>query len=221
MTARTDPQIDVIIPCRDVDAYLSDAIGSAIDQEGVTTRVIVVDAGSVTPLVLAPEWATHERVTLWRSEVGLLIGGARNAGLALAGAPYISFLDADDLWLPERSRVLLDAVSDGHIALGQIEHFSAGDTKLNVPEGLTPALVAGGMLLTRADFDRVGPFDDELRAGEFIDWFNRARIAGLATKIVPDIALRRRVHVASTTASQVEARLDYIKVVRRWMTRND
>ena len=213
--------VDVIIPCRDVDAYLSDAIASAIGQVGVTARVIVVDAGSSVPIVLAPEWAAHERVTLVRSETGLLCGGARNAGIAVATADVITFLDADDLWSPERTRVLLDALTPGHMVMGQIEHFSDGQTGLNVPAGLEVALVAGGMLLARADFDRVGLFDEELRAGEFIDWFNRARVAGLAVTQVDEVSLRRRVHAASITATQMEARMDFLKVVRRWMSRND
>ena len=223
MTQAELAHIDVIIPCRDVDAYLGEAIASAINQVGVITHVIVVDAGSRVPIVLAPEWAEHERVTLVRSETGLLGGAARNAGLAFASADYISFLDADDLWGPERCRTLLEALeeSGADIAMGQIEHFSDGQTELNVPEGLQAGLIAGGMLLARADFDRVGLFDDELRAGEFIDWFNRARVAGLTTTTVPQIALRRRVHAASITATQMEARMDYLKVVRRWMSRND
>ena len=221
MTHATLAHIDVIIPCRDVDDYLTEAIASALGQEGVTTRVIVVDAGSREPLVLDPEWAVHERVTLVRSEVGLLCGGARNAGLAVADAEFVAFLDADDLWQPERCRILLDALKNTDIAMGQIEHFSNQPTDLKVPGGIEAALVAGGMLLARADFDRVGPFDEELRAGEFIDWFNRARVAGLTTTTVPVIALRRRVHTASITATQMEARMDYLKVVRRWMSRND
>ncbi len=223
MTPASLAHIDVIIPCRDVDAYLGEAIASAIGQVGVTTRVIVVDAGSQQPIVLAPEWEEHERVMLVRSENGLLCGGARNAGLDAAKSPYLTFIDADDLWLPERCRILLDALeeSGANIAMGQIEHFSDGQTELNVPEGLQAGLVAGGMLLSRADFDRVGLFDDELRAGEFIDWFNRARVAGLTTTTVPEVALRRRVHAASITATQIEARMDYLKVVRRWMSRND
>ena len=223
MTHAELAHIDVIIPCRDVDAYLGDAIASAINQDGVITHVIVVDAGSRVPIVLDAEWAGHERVTLVRSENGLLCGGARNAGLDAAKSPYLTFIDADDLWLPERCRVLLDALEGGgaDIAMGQIEHFSDGQTELNVPEGLQAGLVAGGMLLARDDFDRVGLFDDELRAGEFIDWFNRARVAGLTTTTVHQIALRRRVHAASITATQMEARMDYLKVVRRWMSRND
>jgi glycosyltransferase involved in cell wall biosynthesis len=221
MTHATLAHIDVIIPCRDVDDYLSEAIASALGQEGVTTHVIVVDAGSREPLVLDLEWAVHERVTLVRSEVGLLCGGARNAGLAVADAEFIAFLDADDLWQPERCRILLDALKNTDIAMGQIEHFSNQRTDLKVPGGIEAALVAGGILLARADFGRVGPFDEELRAGEFIDWFNRARVAGLTTTTVPVIALRRRVHTASITATQMEARMDYLKVVRRWMSRND
>ena len=221
MTQATLAHIDVIIPCRDVDAYLGDAIASAINQDGVITHVIVVDAGSRVPIVLEPKWAGHDRVTLVRSDDGLLCGGARNAGLDAAKSPYLTFIDADDLWVPERTRVLLDALTPGHMVMGQIEHFSDGQTELNVPEGLQAGLVAGGMLLSRADFDRVGLFDDELRAGEFIDWFNRARVAGLTTTTVPEIALRRRVHAASITATQMEARMDYLKVVRRWMSRND
>jgi hypothetical protein len=68
----------------------------------------------------------------------------------------------------------------------------------------------------------VGPFDPSLRAGEFVDWFVRVVASGARVVDIDDLVLRRRVHLASTTATQARAadRGDYLEVVRRWMKQN-
>jgi glycosyltransferase involved in cell wall biosynthesis len=219
--------VDVIIPIRDVDAYLGEALDSALDQ-GVEVAVTVVDAGSSTPIRLPDRHATRPEVRLVRNEEPMLVGAARTLGVRVGSAPWISFLDADDIWPSGSRRVLIDAADrgDADVAIGTMTHFHAdaqAADRLKLPEGVQRAIVAGGLVFRRSVWETVGPFDSSLRAGEFIDWFNRVTMAELPVVDVEDAALRRRVHLASTTATQARTddRADYLEVVRRWMHRND
>jgi len=182
----------------------------------------------VTPIRLSERHADRPDVHLLRSDAPLLVGAARTLGAAAGSAPWISFLDADDVWPPASRRLLIAAAdaADAQVAVGTMEHFhadGAAAAALKLPEGRQRALIAGGLVVRRAGWDRVGAFDPSLRAGEFIDWFNRLTIAGLPVVDIPDLVLRRRVHLASTTATQARTadRADYLEVVRRWMHRND
>jgi GT2 family glycosyltransferase len=91
--------------------------------------------------------------------------------------------------------------------------------RLRAPPPPTPSYIAGGVLFRRADFDRVGPFDENLVFGEFVDWFGRARNAGIAEVQVPEIVLRRRLHGDNMTVRQRASATDYLKVVRRELAR--
>lgn len=217
-------RVDVVIPVRDVDRYLEEAIDSALTQTGVDCRVVVVDAGSVEPVRLVPRHR-HPAVRLIRSDEPLLAGAARNLGADETDAPWLTFLDGDDRWPAGSRRGLVDActAAPADLAVGMLTAFHADEAarRLRLPEGPRRALVAGGVLLSRHAWEVVGPFDPGLRSGEFIEWHNRFRQAGLSSAEIDDIVLERRVHVDSTTANQIHDRSDYLEVVRRWMSRTD
>jgi glycosyltransferase involved in cell wall biosynthesis len=220
--------IDVIIPVRNVDAYLAAAITSALNQVNVSTRVIVVDAGSDAPITLTHEHAASPRVTLVRSDAPLLAGGARNAALPHCSGDFLSFLDADDLWPDNRCANLVDSLATTHadLALGHVTHFGDAAEGLVIPAGASPAYLAGGTLMPRKTFDAVGLFDPTLRVGEFIEWFNRLTRMSLSVSVSPETSLLRRVHGRSSTSTAAaessstldDHRADYLKVVRAWMT---
>lgn len=219
--------IDVIIPVRDVDQFLGDAIDSALGQLEVRTWVTIVDAGSANPIVLSSRHAVSERVTLVRSPVPLLAGGARNLGVTKTSGELLAFLDADDIWPTDRSASLVTALSTSatDMVVGSVRNFGDPASGLLIPEGTRTAYLAGGVLMPRTTFDAVGPFDETLRVGEFVDWHNRFSLSGLSAHVISDVVLERRVHRASTTASsaisQAPRRDDYLKVVRQWMNKND
>lgn len=215
-------RIDVVMPVRNVTAYLEEAVDSVLVQEGVLPSLVIVDAGSDKPVELPPKYGSDPRVTFIRSETGLNAGGARNLGSDAGDCGYLSFLDADDIWPANRCELLIRALnaSGADIALGQVKHFADRKmVELRVPSGLRPAYLAGGTLMPRATWRRVGPYKAELRTGEFIDWYNRFRVLNLKASVIGDITLHRRVHNRSTTATQRDDRSEYLKVVREWMNR--
>lgn len=91
-----DPQLTVVIPVwgRYCD-YLPQSVASALAQNDVAVRVLVVDNASVRRLPALPEG-----VVVIRARTKLPVGSARNLGLAHVDTPYVCFLDADDVLLP-------------------------------------------------------------------------------------------------------------------------
>lgn len=95
----------VVIPCYKAKDTIERAVRSVMDQTQLPAQVIVVDDHSDDPATelaldrLSAKFPEVQVVSLPRN-VGP--GGARNAGMARATQEYIAFLDADDIWLPEK-----------------------------------------------------------------------------------------------------------------------
>jgi len=94
------PGISVIIPSYNAAAYLPNAIDSALNQTVAPLEVIVVNDGSTDETAQVLERFRGRIVAINQENRGL--SGARNRGIAAARGELIAFLDADDVWLPEK-----------------------------------------------------------------------------------------------------------------------
>lgn len=97
--------VSVVIPVYNAIKYVERAIYSALNQPE-TLEVIVVDDGfNDGALDVCKKIASnHEMVKLFSHQGGKNLGAAasRNLGILNARAAFISFLDADDYFLPNR-----------------------------------------------------------------------------------------------------------------------
>src|SRR5216684_4528269 len=94
--------VDVLIPVRNGARFLPACLDSVIAQVYPTRAIIVSDDGSTdeTPRVLAQYAGRVPKLQVVRSEaVGL--AHARNLALAASQAPFVAFLDSDDIWQPD------------------------------------------------------------------------------------------------------------------------
>ena len=101
-------------------------------------------------------------------------------------ADLIAFLDADDVWLPDKLQRQTEALPRDETAamvFGRVVQFASPDlhelsrAALQFdPEPMTGPC-ASTLLLARGDFMRVGWFDPGLAIGDFIEWYARARDA--------------------------------------------
>lgn len=97
------PAVSVVVPVRDGERFLREALESTLAQTLDDFELIVVDDGSTdaTPGILAELAGRDPRLRVSRQAHGGLTV-ALNAGCALASAPLIARMDADDVMLPER-----------------------------------------------------------------------------------------------------------------------
>jgi glycosyltransferase involved in cell wall biosynthesis len=96
------PAVSVITPAYNYGRFLPGAIESVLGQTLGELELIIIDDGSTddTPAVVR-RYGADRRLRYFRVErIGHV--AAKNVGLRLAEAPLVAFLDADDLWLPQK-----------------------------------------------------------------------------------------------------------------------
>jgi len=107
------PDISVVIPCYNSEAFVETAVRSALDQTYPTTEVICIDDGSTDgTLDVLQSIRGEEDDLLVHVQKNQGICGARNTGLGMAHGTYVAFLDHDDELHPEKLEHQAELVAD-------------------------------------------------------------------------------------------------------------
>ena len=116
MVTSSTPAVSVVVPTRNRRLLLERALASALGQQGVDVEVVVVDEGSTDATADFLAALDDPRVTVVRHDVPQGVARARNAGLERAGAPWVGFLDDDDIWSPDKLAAQLEALESHPLA---------------------------------------------------------------------------------------------------------
>ena len=219
------PALSVVIPAFNAASFLAEALASALGEADGPMEIIVVDDASLDETVAITAGFSGHGVRCIRRPAQGGAGAARNSGIAEATGRHLAFLDADDRWPAGRMRALRKALEQQpapDIVFGHVRQFSSSPRAANEagpPPAIMPGFVAGAMLLTLEQFRRIGPFDESLHLGEFIDWLARARLAGLTEALIGDVVLERRSHGENLTVRDRVHFADYARVLKRSLDR--
>lgn len=94
------PQISVIVPARNVEPYIAEALASALAQTVLPTEIVVVDDGSTDRTAeIARGFGPRVKVISKRVNGS---GPGRNLAVEQSSGEWLAFLDADDVWMPEK-----------------------------------------------------------------------------------------------------------------------
>lgn len=114
----TQPVFSVVIPAYNCVHFIGDALQSVLRQTWRDFEIIVIDDGSNDGTGDVVAAFTDERVFCYRQERSGRPACARNAGIRRARGEYIAFLDADDIWYPQKlERILKIFSADPDIGL--------------------------------------------------------------------------------------------------------
>ena len=153
----------------------------------------------------------------------------RNAGIAVVRGDWIAFLDADDLWHPEKLERQFRCFQERpelEMCISHVRNFWEPEAQeeearlraANSPYTRDhPGFVCQAWLIRRSVFDSVGLFDETLRTGEDTDWYARAKECGVIREIIPDVLVHRRMHRGNITRTMT--REERIAVALRSMKR--
>src|SRR4051794_7920706 len=91
------------MPSFNAERYVGESIRSVVGQTFTDWELLVVDDGSTdrTAEVVRGFAVADPRIRYLRRENGGQ-AAARNSGIRDGSAPVVAFIDADDLWLPEK-----------------------------------------------------------------------------------------------------------------------
>lgn len=218
--------VSVVIPVRDGARYLPAAIDSVVGGSVSPAEVVVVDDGSTdsTAEIAADR---GDPVRIIRSPPRG-VASATNLGLAEVARELVAFIDADDLWSASKLELQLDALaadSTLDAVFGHAREFQSPDltpaerAEVEPRPGNHPVRLRSTMLAWRALFDRVGPFDESLRVGEFVDWHARASELGMRSRMLEETVLHRRLHASNLGRRAAGDRIDYVRVARAALRR--
>lgn len=237
------PLVSVVIPVYNCEAYVGEAVQSALDQDHPNIEVIVVDDGSRDGSVdVLKRFGDRIRLIQVRN------GGparARNAAMAVAKGRYLAFLDADDVWLPGKVSAQV-AYLEAHPDTGACytewsvwKSSPGGD--FSRPEIVEPQINAtptidpdrSGWIYSRLLFDcelltttvmlrtsvaaSVGHFDPSLSVGEDYDLWLRLSQSVPIARLQGVQALYRVVANSASRKANVENH--ELKVVRQAVSR--
>jgi glycosyltransferase involved in cell wall biosynthesis len=212
--------ISIVIPVYNCERYLAEAIQSVLDQTCSLTEIIVVDDGSTDG---SAEVAGHYIQSIkyyYQSNAG--VSGALNKGITMSSGSFLSFLDADDIWAPDKLERQMAAMDDPRLDMvfGQVEQFYSPE--LNKRQGamrVMPGYSKGTLLIRRQSFFRVGLFGKHFHLGDFIEWYLRATELGLKSLMLPEVMMRRRIHAGNMGIRQHGQRADYLRILKASLDR--
>jgi glycosyltransferase involved in cell wall biosynthesis len=134
----TGPLVSAIIIFLNEERFLAEAIESVLAQTYAQWELILVDDGSTDQSsAIAGAHATRQpdriRYVEHEGHANLGMGASRNLGLDHARGTYVGFLDADDVWMPDKLRdqvAILEAHPDVDMVYGRtlIWHSWRGDS---------------------------------------------------------------------------------------------
>ena len=183
------PRVSVIIPSYNCARYLGRAIDSARAQTYKDYEILVVDDGSTDDTKDVSMQYGRKVTYLYQQNRG--VSAARNHAILKANGELFAYLDADDMWYPEkleRQVAFLDVHQECGMVHSEMSVINEQDeilhlrfyeeTKRSVPQGhcvqqllmrchIQPLTVVE----RRSSFDRVGGFDERLRVAEdYLHW---------------------------------------------------
>jgi glycosyltransferase involved in cell wall biosynthesis len=220
--------ISCIVPVYNGEKYLAEAIESIVKQSYRPIEIIIADDGSTDCTAMVAERYNKQIRYLRQANAGT--AAARNLGLSVAAGEFVAFLDADDLWHPEKLTRQMACFREFHeldCCVAHAQNFwipelieeekKFRDHRMSKP---LPGYVTGTLLTRRDFFDAVGHFNISIKHADDTEWFLRANERRAVMKLLPDVLLYRRLHY--TNFSRVKAsnsRDQYLCVVKTALDR--
>ena len=184
----------VIIPLYNKAPYVRKTVESVLRQTFDDYELVIIDNGSNDGSSEIVASFTDPRIRIVRLEENVGVSNARNKGVSLSTAPYITFLDADDWWEPtflEEMRGLIERHPDAGIyGTGYyiVKNGKKRVAPIGVEEGFTEdeinycavyaktlcmPLTSITVAMPRSIFDEMGGFKPHLKLGEDFDLWVR------------------------------------------------
>jgi glycosyltransferase involved in cell wall biosynthesis len=173
-------RVSVVMPAHNTGRYIADSIRSVLRQQMREIQLILVDDGSTDDSLSRIAEFSDQRISVLRNATAGGPSRARNQGIKAATAPYIAFLDSDDIMCDgslHSAVQALDATPSAVIAFGDLQRIDiegrpyiasvlAGHSVL---QGLPKRALHGSWhLIAREDFARGLLYENFIGTGSVV-----------------------------------------------------
>ncbi len=184
------PIISVVVPAYNSQRTILETINSVLEQSFTDFELIVINDGSTDGTLELLSNIKDARFKVYSYPNGGL-PVARNRGIVRATGEFVSFIDADDLWTPDKLELQLQALQQNPqagvayswtICMGNNGNSFHPGVSESFQGNVYPKLLVGNfigsgsnVLLRREAIESVGYFDESLKSCE--DWDYWLRLA--------------------------------------------
>ena len=227
--------VSIVIPAFNYAQYLGKAIDSALGQTHPHVEVVVIDDGSTDGTAdLVKSYGSRVRY-IYQNNSGL--SAARNAGIKAARHPFVVFLDADDVLLPEMVETIMRCFAELPAGFGMVASASIKQLRIDAGGGMvenaeSPAIhdnhrelsasdillknrfLPASAVIKKSVFERCGEFDTTLRSSEDRDmWIRVGRQFRIYLLDTPLVCIRK--HPANMSKNSDRMRSNMQKVIQK------
>jgi GT2 family glycosyltransferase len=234
---RGRPTFSIAIAAYQAAGTIGAALESALAQTLQPPEIAVCDDGSTDGLdeALAPY---RERILLVRHTENRGPAAAKNAAAAATSAEFVAFLDADDVYYPERLEALADLAAarpdldvlttnadleiDGERAgtyYPAVARFPASDQAMGIIA--SDSAIFGAAAVRRSVFEASGGLNEELRSSEDWELWLRLSLAGSLMGLVDEPLYCYRVHEQGASTEQIRGSVDAVRALERALQLTD
>jgi glycosyltransferase involved in cell wall biosynthesis len=224
------PLISVIVPAYNAEATLLETIDSIRHQTFSDFELIVIDDGSTDQTLGRVQSVRDPRVRIFTG-LNQGLAASRNCGIEWSAGEFISFIDADDIWTPDKLELQLDALrrrpgaalayswtafvdSDGHFLFAKESSWFEGDVYADLLRNCNFVASGSNILVRRSCAVAVGGFDATLEAAH--DWDFCLRIAARwPFAVVPRYQILYRISESAMSANAVRAEQNCLLLCER------
>lgn len=222
------PLVSVIMPCYNMEKFIAHSIQSVRNQSFTDWELLIVDDASTdkTVEVVLPYCKQDDRVNLIAKTEHSGIADSRNEALAIARGRYLAFLDADDIWHPDKLEKQLAFMQENEAAFsysaydlideeGQaLQKTIATIGNLNYEDYLRNTII--GCSTVMVDKEKVGEVQvPHFRTSEdTATWLNLLR-KGFVAHAIDDALVSYRIRRKSASSNKFKASHDLWSVYRK------
>jgi glycosyltransferase involved in cell wall biosynthesis len=185
-------KVSIIIPAYNCREFLPNAVESVLAQSFRDYELLIIDDGSTdgTAGIAARCAAAHPGIVRYLCRENAGPGVARNTGIRCSSGKYIAFIDADDVWLPDKLSRQIGFMEnssqtgllycDNYFVDRQRKHLEGYQRLVTLHRGMIAAelfqhcfILTSGVVIRRECLDTIGLFREDIRTGEDYDLFLR------------------------------------------------
>lgn len=175
------PLVSVVMATYNMSSYLPLAVRSVLDQTYKNIELLIVDDGSTDDTEKVVEPFLHDSRVKYMVQENKGQAAAKNFGVHKSTGEYVAFLDADDLWMPEKLDLQIPLffnsktvgvvyarliyIDDTGNSLAMFDNDKIFRGQVSGPMLIRNFIPFGTSVVKRECFERLGGFKETIRMG--------------------------------------------------------
>jgi len=210
--------VSIITPLYNSQAFIAETINSVLNQSYKNWELILIDdCSSDNTLDIVSEFITkHNNIKLIKNANNSGAAISRNKGIEAAKGDYIAFLDADDLWKPEKleKQIAFMKLEDCDVCFSSYEQIDEAGNSLNKLIKALPVLNYNTLLKTNYIGNLTGIYNAKAlgkieaanlrKRQDWLLWLSAIKKSNKPAKSVQESLAYYRVREGSMSSNKIE-----------------